>query len=150
MHKTIRDWLVLLCSITLLMPLAANAEQAMDFGRYKVHYSALQTSFLSPKVSRDYGIGRSRNRIMVNIAVQEKVGPNKTKPIIATVKVTATNLTGQLKNIKMRPIHDRDVIYYIGELNVAHGETLNFHVEVTPENSKQTLTFNFRQQFFTR
>lgn len=149
MKNNTPKWFTLVLTLIMLVPLSAQAEQVKDFGKYRVHYSAIQTSFLSPKVSHDYGIGRSRNRIMLNIAVQEKTGNSKTKSIIASVSVTATNLTGQLKSVSMRPIHDRDVVYYIGELGVAHGESLDFRVDVKPENSTQNLVFNFRQKFYT-
>jgi len=150
MKNTVLNWVTVVLALTLLVPFSSRAEQAKDFGKYRIHYSAIQTSFLSPKVSHDYGIGRSRNRIMLNIAVQEKTDDGKNKSIVASVNVTATNLTGQLKSLSMRPIHDRDVIYYIGELGVAHGETLNFKIDVKPENTKENLVFSFRQKFYTR
>ncbi len=149
MKNTALNWFSIMLILAMLLPFSARAEQAKDFGKFRVHYSAIQTNFLSPKVSHDYGIGRSRNRIMLNIAVQEKTGPDQTTPVIASVNVTATNLTGQLKTISMRPIHDRDVVYYIGELGIAHGETLNFKVKITPANSREQIAFSFRQKFFT-
>ena len=149
MKNNASKWFTVVLTLVMLAPFSARAEQAKDFGNYRIHYSAIQTSFLSPKVSHDYGIGRSRNRIMLNIAVQKKTADNKAKPIIASVNITATNLTGQLKSVSMRPIHDREVVYYIGELGVAHGETLTFKVNVTPENSTENLAFSFRQKFYT-
>jgi len=150
MKNTVLNWVTVVLALAFLVPFSAQAEQAKDFGKYRIHYSAIQTSFLSPKVSHDYGIGRSRNRIMLNIAVQEIIPDGKNKSIVASVTVTATNLTGQLKSLSMRPIHDRDVIYYIGELGVANQETLDFKINVKPENSKENLVFNFRQKFYTR
>ncbi|HED15589.1 MAG TPA: DUF4426 domain-containing protein [Gammaproteobacteria bacterium] len=150
MRNSVLNWVTVALTLAFLVPFSVQAEQAKDFGKYRIHYSAIQTSFLSPKVSHDYGISRSRNRIMLNIAVQEKTADGKNKSIVASVNVTATNLTGQLKSLSMRPIHDRDVIYYIGELSVANQETLDFKVDVKPENTKENLVFNFRQKFYTR
>jgi len=150
MKNTVLNWVTVVLALAFLVPFSAQAEQAKDFGKYRIHYSAIQTSFLSPKITRSYGISRSRNRLMLNIAVQEKSAEGKMTPIIASVNVTATNLTGQLKSLSMRPIHDGKVIYYIGELGVANGETLNFKIDVQPENTNENLVFSFRQKFYTR
>lgn len=150
MKTTYMRTLLVLMALGLWLPLSSNAEQAVGFGKYHVHYSAIETTFLSPKVANDYGIKRSRNRIMLNISVQEKMDKGIQKPIRADVWATATNLTGQLKQISIRPINEGEVIYYIGELSVADRETLDFTVKVQPGGEKEAFTLQFRQQFFTR
>ena len=143
-------FLAIILSLGLWLPLYSYGEQAKDFGQYNVHYSALETTFLSPKVANDYNIKRSRNRIMLNISVQEKMDNGIHKSVAASVWATATNLTGQLKQISIRPIHEGEVTYYIGALSVADKETLSFTVNVQPVSTKETYTLSFRQQFFTK
>lgn len=150
MEKVYMKIFAIILSLGLWLPFYSYAEQAKDFGKYHVHYNALETTFLSPKVANEYRIKRSRNRIMLNISVQEKKDKGIQKPVAASVWATATNLTGQLKQISIRPIHEGEVIYYIGELSVANKETLDFTVNVQPVNTKETYTLKFRQQFFTR
>jgi len=150
MKTTYMKILPLLISLGLWLPFSSSAEQAVGFGKYTVHYSAIETTFLSPKIANDYGIKRSRNSIMLNISVLEKMGKGVQKPIRADVWVTATNLTGQLKQISIRPISEGEAIYYIGELFVTDKETLDFTAKVQPNGEQETFTLQFRQQFFTR
>lgn len=150
MKRNYMKILTIFLSLGLWIPLYSYGEQTKNFGKYHVHYNALETTFLSPKVANEYGIKRSKNRIMLNISVQEKMENAFQKPVSAAVWATATNLTGQLKQISIRPIHEGEVIYYIGELSVADKETLDFTVNIQPANTKETFTLKFRQQFFTR
>jgi hypothetical protein len=140
----------MILSLGTLIPLYSYAEQVKDFGKYHVHYNALDTTFLSAKVANEYGIKRSKNRMMLNISIQEKMENTSQNPVSAAVWASATNLTGQLKQISIRPVHEGEAIYYIGELSVADKETLDFTVNIQPANTKETLTLKFRQQFFTR
>lgn len=137
-------------TVLFLMPMGAHAEQFKQFGDYIVHYNTINTSFLSAQVAREYNIQRSNSRAMLNIAVQKKTGAHKTTPVHAKIKVTASNLSGQLRQVAMRSVEDGDAVYYIGELGIENKEVLNFHVEIKPEGASQTLNLEFTEQFFVR
>ena len=95
-------------------------ETFKDFGNYEVHYNALRTDALTPEVARAYGIQRSANRVMLNVAVLRKEADHAPrKPVEADVKVDAYNLNGQLKNIEMRRVSEGEAIYYIGEVSIS-------------------------------
>ena len=141
----------------------ASAEQSSSFDDYVVHYNALTTDQILPSVARPYGILRSKNRVLVNIAVQKKVMGTPVQAVEADVSVTATNLSAQLKNVDMRLVtstgdgQENDegggnskAIYYIGELPISHEELVTFKVSITPAGADITHKFDFRQQFFTR
>jgi hypothetical protein len=128
---------------------AAVAERSESFGDYEVHYNALTTDLIDPSVARAYGIIRSKNRVLINVAVLRRVMGMATKPAKATVKAQAVNLNSQLKSVDMRELNDAGAIYYIGELPVDHNETLEFKIEVTPEGESSTHTTSFKQQFYT-
>lgn len=134
---------------TLLVSGLAQAENSQDFGDYVVHFNALNTNQLPPAVTKQYGIKRSKNRGMINIAVLAKMLGTTGKPVAAKVIASAKNLTGQSRDIKLREVREGTAIYYIGEFPVTNEETLRFTVEVTPENSKDRYTVDFKQQFFT-
>jgi hypothetical protein len=140
----------MLLTLLLLSPAVTHAEQAKHFGKYVVHYNALQTSFLLPKIAREYGIKRSAQRIMLNISVLEKLDDTATKAVSADVWVTANSLSGQQRQISMRPIHEGDSIYYIGELDVADRETLIFDINVKPAGEKTTYPLKYSKQFYTK
>lgn len=133
----------------LLFPAIAAAERAKRFGDYTVHYNVLTTDILDPEVARSYRIVRSRQRAMINVTVLEREGPNSMRPVRADVSVKAANLNAQMRDIELRPLHDAEAIYYIGEFAVNHLETLMFAVTVSPEGTDQRFSFEFSEAFYT-
>ena len=137
-----------LCSI-------AGAEQAQDFGKYVVHFNALNTSFIPPEVASGYNIQRSKSRALLNIVVLRKVMDNPGTPVRAVVKARASNLAGQFRVIKMRQISEAEkdgtlsAVYYIGEFRISNQETFNFDIEVTPQGEDKPLVVKFQKQFYT-
>ncbi len=124
-----------------------------DFGNYRIHFNALSTDHLAPEVAKAYNIVRSKNRAMLNVSVIRQDPEGIGSPVKGRVAVTAANLTGQLKTMKLREISEGDGegggIYYIGEVPVADGETLIFNISVTPEGEKASYQLRFQKQFFT-
>ncbi len=140
----------ILAGLSLLFSLPAQAENAQDFGDYVVHYNALTTDNLPPTVTREYGITRSKNRAMLNVAILRKVLGTTGEPVAAKVSATVSNLTGQQREIELREIGEGSAIYYIGEFGVNHEENLDFTVVAHPEGHDRPLRVQFQQRFFTR
>lgn len=148
MHN--KNLVALLAGILMMtLPWVGQAENSQDFGDYVVHFIALSTTDLSPAVTREYDIKRSKNRGMINIAVLQKVLGTTGAPVAAEISASATNLTGQKRAIGLREIREGTAIYYIGEFPITHEETLRFSVLVKPEGQSDTQEVNFKQQFFT-
>jgi hypothetical protein len=145
-----KPFLVFALLACMFIPLAAFAEQSQNFGDYTVHYNALTTDALQPAIARAYGITRSKNRVLLNVTVLKRVMGTTGKPVSADVSARAINLNNQLKTMEMREVDDGGGIYYLGEVTVDHGETLTFIVEVSPEGTHNTYTFEFQQRFFTK
>ncbi|NNF52230.1 MAG: DUF4426 domain-containing protein [Gammaproteobacteria bacterium] len=131
----------------------ATLDSHRDFGDYRIHFNALSTDSLAPQVAMAYGIVRSKSRAMLNISVMRREDEGLGTPVKGKVTVNASNLSGQLKVIKVREIVEGEgsssAIYYIGELPVADGETLIFDVAVVPENETSSYRLRFQKQFFT-
>ena len=128
---------------------APSNETSRDMGDYVVHFNALSTDQLTVEIAKAYGIVRSPNRGMLNISIIKKAPGTTGNSVAGTVTASASNLTGQLKQINVREIREGDAIYYIGEVTVANEETLNFSAEVTPADGDETFAVEFRKQFFT-
>lgn len=125
----------------------AVAQQSQEFGDYEVHYNTLNTNILSPEIASVYGIQRAGTQAMLNVTVLQK---ETREPTEARVTATATNLTGQRREIELRQISDQGAIYYIGQFRIHDEETLNFNVEVQPEDHAGTpFQLQFQRQFFT-
>ena len=133
----------------LLPPVTALAENSSKIPGHTVHHNALLTSDLSPEVAKAYDIRRSTNRAMINIAVIKDVPGTTGTPVTADVSVMARNLRGQLRTIPVREIKEAEAVYYIGDFLVENQETVDFTIEVKPDNAG-TSTVTLRQQFFTR
>ena len=148
MHCELASKLIIV-ALLFSISISTHAEQSQDFGDYVVHFNALNTNLVSPKVAKEYGITRSNQRAMLNVAVQRKKLGTTVQPIAAQVTATATNLAGQTKGLEMREIKEPYAIYYISEFPVSNEETLNFELSIKPQGSNiEPLAVRFRQQFF--
>ena len=127
----------------------ASAERSNSFGEFQIHYNALRTDLIDPSVARAYGIIRSKNRALINVAVLRRVMGTAGQPARAKVTGTAVNLNAQLRNIDMRELNEGGAIYYIGEFPINHNETLNIKLDVLPEGESNAHTIEFSEQFFT-
>jgi len=133
----------------LILSGGASAENSQDFGDYVVHFNALNTNYLPPSVTHEYGLKRSKNRGMINVAVLRKVMGTTGKPVAADISASATNLAGQKRDITLREIREGTAIYYIGDFPIAHEETFRFTLHVKPADNKEALEVKFTHQFFT-
>ena len=117
---------------------------------YEVHYNALSTSFLTPEVSKNYKIGRSKTKGFVNIAVLKQVEGKLSQPVEADIIINAQNFYGQNKEVTLRKISENDgAIYYIGVFSVSSREIVKFKAQVKPQNSDAVINIKFDQEFFT-
>jgi hypothetical protein len=136
-----------------LAGLLASATPADEFdaGGVTVHYTALSTMQLTPAVASAYGIARSPNRGLLNVAVlRNESGRSFGTPVPAQVLVTAVNTLGQFKPIAMRRVDEPPAIYFLGEVTVADQETVTFEIQVTPEGAKAPIRLRLQHQFFAR
>ena len=141
-----RQLITLLCLLATLAPGTAQAEQARDFGNYLVHYSAVATGLLDPATARAYGILRSKQRGLVNIAVQRKDAART--PVAARVRVTITEHGQRLQELPVREVREQAAIYYLAGFDYRSGQTLNFDVSIAPAGQDNTFIFSFSGQFF--
>lgn len=149
--RIIRMAISLPMSLTLLLgwliAAPAVAQQSVAVGDFEVHYSSINTNRLTPEIASAYGIQRSGTQAMLNITILERASGD---PVEAEIQATATNLTGQRRDVSLRQIEDQGAIYYIGQFRIHNEETLNFRVEVLPDGHEGApLELTFRQQFYT-
>ncbi len=128
----------------LLISCPAAAEQKQESGEHVLHYSAQNTSELSPEIARQYGINRNPQVAMVMITVQKK----SNEPVAAVITGRARNLLGQVQPLEMREIREGRSIYYLGLFKISNRDTQNFDFDIRPAGAAQTLKLRFGQQFF--
>ncbi len=127
---------------------SVNAENSKQFGDYVIHYNAFRSDTLTPEIAKAYSLTRRNNRMVVNITVQKKNG-DVTRPVKASVTGFASNLTGQIKDLEFKEVHDGEAIYYLAQSQVANQETLKFEIKATPAGETLVAKFKFQQKFYT-
>lgn len=139
--------LALLALLVLASPAQADD---YDAGDWVVHYTALATTELTPAIANAYGIARSPNRGLLNVAVIRKQAGSTGVPVPAQVVVTAVNSLGQFKPLAMRRVDEPPAIYFMGEVTVADREVVTFELQVTPEGAKAPIRLRLQHQFFAQ
>jgi len=128
-----------------------SSQADAQFGEYVVRVSGLLTSDLTPEIAQTYGIVRSESRGFVNLVLLRKdAATGAETPVKANVTLSASNLTGQLKNTAIKEIEAADSIYYIVEVEVTDREIINFDFDVRPVDSNRVLQVRFTQEFYGR
>ena len=127
----------------------ATAEE-FDAGRFVVHYVALGTEQLSPKVAAAYGIARRPDRVLLNVTILRKVQGEPGKPITALVQASALSGDGRYRPLTMRRVDEPPAVTYLGEVTVADRETLSFEINLLIEGETAPIRLRLQQQFFTR
>ncbi|NND65373.1 MAG: DUF4426 domain-containing protein [Gammaproteobacteria bacterium] len=133
-------------------PVTASPSQSArshTFGNYEVHFHAMTTEHVPASVAQQYGITRSHSRAMLNVVVTKLQDGQESIPVAADIKVKTNNLTGQVKDLRLREVSEDKAIYYLGDTSVDDGETLVFDISVQPVDSKgDGFEIRFQQQFF--
>ena len=123
-------------------------ETSRDFGDYVMYFNALMTDQLTAEIAQRHGIIRSNNRAMLNVSILRKEADTVGVPVAANVTVSASNLTGQLKNVTVKEVREETAIYYLAECAVADAETLIYTISAIPENEDNPLSIRYQRQFF--
>ncbi len=91
----------------------ANAEQKRELGNWDVHYIALNTTFLTPEVAKQYGIVRSKFNALINISVLDRQDKSAQSVILTG---EAKNLIGVIKKLNFKQVTEGKSIYYLAVL----------------------------------
>ena len=130
--------------VLALLPFAASSQYRQEFGTVLAHYSAISTEHLLPEMAKHYGIARSRDRGLVNLAL-ERAGT--TDSVRAAVSGSATAISGEKKEIRFREIVEEGTVSYIGEFALSAPDTYTFTIAITPENTTTPYMLKFTQDF---
>lgn len=141
--------LPLLLFLFTIAPVQAQ-ETAKQFGDYVLHFNAVNTDFLTPEIARNYGIQRSKNRVLLTVSVLKGEIGIAGQPVAADISAHATNLSDQTKRLNMKEVKDGNAIYYIDTFSVTNEETVDMHISAKPKNGGPQMDVKFRRQFFTK
>jgi len=137
-----------LAILTVIAPLshATQGGQFEQSGRFQVHYMALSSTFLTPKIAKTYNIKRSRYNAFVNISVLDTLIDGN-PAVKASVTGKAVNLTGNTRQLTFKEVIEGDAIYYIAELPFRNDEKFTIQVSATNRDGLNS-SIAFKQKFY--
>jgi hypothetical protein len=131
----------------LLFSHGVNAEQMQQIKNIDVHYSAFNSTFLTPEITRSYNLERNAYQALLNLTVLDNSSLGK-PAIEAKLSGTATNLIGQIQTLEFQFIKEADAMYYIAPLKIENETTLRFNIEVDA-GLKGRGVLKFHQKFYS-
>ncbi len=126
----------------------AQAEQLERFGRYQVHYNAVNTSFLTPEVAAANGIQRSRVQALLNVSVREEQQNGTTRPVQASVEGRVGNLAGQSQPLTFRTVREDGAVYHLATFRIQEDEPMRFDLSVRYDRNASPAKVSFIQRFY--
>ena len=133
---------------TLLLSTAAQAEQFVDQGEYRIHYNALNSTALTPEVARRFNVTRSRQEALLVLSPQQRDERGQYRPVSAQGEGRARSLLGHVTPLKLRPVREGEGHYLVASFDVLDGEFLNLELSVLPAGADAPIALSFKQQFY--
>ena len=141
-----RACLCLLLILGLGASLNAQAQQSERFGPYELHYSVVNTTFLTPEIAAQYGIVRGEKRAILNLAVREHINSGTESKAIQLKGRTWDLIQNQ--DFTFQEVREGPAIYYIAPFKFINREWRFFEVYFRPEGADETYTFKFKHQLY--
>lgn len=129
-----------------LFSLPSWAGQFKNIKDAEIHYVAFNSTFLTAKVARSYGLKRNEYSAIINISVLDKSSLGK-PATAAKVSGSVKNLIGQIKTLSFKEIKEGEAIYYLAEFPISHEDNLTFTIDVNAGNVGSG-PLRFSQKFY--
>lgn len=130
----------------IFFSLPVHAE-IQKIGDVEINYNVVTTDTLSPQVAKAYGISRSKNRLLLTVAVTRMDEMNIPRTIAAEVTAHTVNMIEQQRQIRMRNINEGEANYYIGEFSLASPDFLRFTLNVAEPGAPRPHKIEFQRNF---
>ena len=130
----------------LLASQAGFTEKFKRFDNFELHYSVVNTTFLSPFVAEKYGITRGERHAILNLSLRELSVKGST-----SVGMELSGRTWDLiqaQDLQFSKIREEGTIYFLAEFKFINEEWRFFELEFSPEGSKQKYQFKFKHQLY--
>lgn len=131
--------------LALAVAAPARAEQFRTFGEYEVHFNAVRSDFIAPEAAAQHGLTRSATRGLLNVAVLRRTADGGQRHSEATLSVSVRGSEGEARPVRMRPVREPGVLYYIGEFRIAGADTYRFELGVQPADGSERFDIRFSQ-----
>jgi len=136
---------LLLAGVLAALATRADERPFREFGDYRVHYSAFNSSFLDPKIAAAYDIVRGGDRGLINIAV---VPTGTLGGRAAQVSGHVANIFAQRQELKFFEVREGDAVYYLAPFRFEHEDALTFSITVKPAPDLPSYSLSFQRTFY--
>ena len=128
-------------ALGLMFSSQVNAEQKQVLGSWYVHYIALNSTFLTPDVAKQYGIVRSKFNALINISVLDRQDKAAQSVVLTG---TAKNLIGVVKKLTFKQVTEGQAIYYLAVLPFSDLEQYRISIDINDGLEQKTLKFQHK------
>ena len=127
------------------IPIASKAEDNVFYIKDQtVYLSTNKTTNISEFEADKYYIERKKDHVLLNISVINNKDFTNSN---VKIDVTANNLLGQKKEIKILEIVENNSVSYVALTSISNFETLNYDIKVTL-NDGSSKNFKYTHQFY--
>ncbi len=126
---------------------AAQAQQYVESGDYRVYYAAINSSQLAPEIARRYGITAARDVALLTFNAQRRDG-ERWLPVAAGGEARVRSLIGHQRKLPLRSVREQELQTLATSLDFDDGEFLLIEADILPSGANAPLRLNFKQQFY--
>ena len=135
-------------AFTVLLSFFSNLSQGLEITRangFEIQIQPFPSTFLTKKIASAYGFERSRRQVLLNLVVLKIQNDGEARGAVsAGITGFSRNLIGQTQVLIFREINEgAGAIYYLAPVRVSNEESVQFTLEITPDN-EQMIDVNFR------
>ena len=128
------------------IPIASKAQDNVFYIKDQTIYlSTNKTTNISEFEAEKYDIEREKDLVLLNVSVINNKDFTNSN---VKIDVTANNLLGQKKEIKILEIVENNSVSYAALTSVSNLETLNYDIRVTLSDGSSK-NFKYTHQFYT-
>ncbi|MEX1032487.1 MAG: DUF4426 domain-containing protein [Cellvibrionaceae bacterium] len=148
-----RHALGLVVCLGVMLAAASAGAQEMDqmkrFGDYRVYYSLINSTFLTPEIAERYNVERSEDLAVVMVSVR---APNEENIITAQPADVAGEATDLVRhyNLDFEEFRDPSAVYYIAEVPAQGRTKVEVSLDIKPHDSDQTFEVEISKMFYPR
>jgi hypothetical protein len=129
---------------------SGQAQQSKMFGPYELHYSIVNTTFLSPEIAATYGITRGEKRAILNLSVREHMSDKPADITEARAMILKGKTWDLIQNqtLEFQQIKEGPATYYVADFKFINEEWRFFEVYFRPDGAEKTYTFELKHQLY--
>ncbi|SDK57014.1 DUF4426 domain-containing protein [Billgrantia gudaonensis] len=147
-HRIVLGRLIAVLLFAFSLPLAA--QQFEQVGDYQIHYSAVNTSFLSEDIARAHDIPRNAAMALLNVSVLEERDDGTTRPVTAQVDGRVGGLDSEDgEPLTFRTLRDGEgVVSQIAVFRIHADAPMRFDLDVRYDRNAEPAEVSFIQRFY--